>query len=327
VPATVVVTGASSGIGRATALAFAAEGARLVLAARRPQPLEELAETCRQRGASAVAVPTDVADANAVRRLADTAVERFGGIDVWVNNAAVTAFTRFGEEPVEVSRRVLEVNALGQLHGARAALPVMRDQGRGVLVNVGSVLSVVPSPYQAAYVMSKAAVRALSGCLRQELYDAPGVRVCTVLIGPVDTPLFDHAANFTGWALRVPPPVYRPERVAATIVRCAARPRDEVHAGLQPRLVALQHRLARRLSERLTAAAVRRGHFTDAYAEPTSGNVLEPVPGGTTASGGWRKGGTSPVARRVAVASAGALLALAVRGGGGGGGGGGGVRT
>jgi len=309
-----VVTGASSGIGRATALAFATGGAKVALAARREGELERLAELCRQRGGEAVVVPTDVTDADAVSRLAARAVEQWGRIDVWVNNAAVNAFSRFGEEPAEVARRVLEVNALGQLHGARAVLPQMRDQGEGVLIDVGSVLSVLPSPYQTAYVMSKHAVRALSACLRQELRDAPGVRVCTVLVGAVDTPLFDSAANHTGWALKPLRPTYTPERVAAVIVRTARRPRDEVHVGAATRLMTVQHAVARRLSERVTAAVVRRDHFTDAAAEPTGGNLFTTLPRGATTRGGWKDGGAAPTARRVALAGAGlALPALFLR--------------
>ena len=303
----VVVTGASSGIGRATALAFAQEGARLVLAARRVEPLQRLAEACQERGGDAVAAPTDVTDAEAVRALAGQAVERWGSLDVWVNNAAVNAFSSFGEEPVEVARRVLEVGALGQLHGARAALPWFRDQGRGVLVNVGAVLSRLTSPYQSSYVMSKHAVRALSGCLRQELQDAPGVRVCTVLPGAVDTPMFDAAANYTGWAVKPLRPTCSPERVAAAIVRCAHRPRDEIAIGLAATLAVRGSAIAPGLSERVTARAVRRHHFQDVPAGPGPGNVLAPQPGGSV-RGGWKDGGTAPLARRLAVA--GAVLAL-----------------
>jgi short-subunit dehydrogenase len=308
--AVVVLTGASSGIGRATALELARGGARVVLAARSEHALRELAEQCRELGGDALAVPTDVSEPDAVDALAGAAVDRFGRIDVWVNNAAVNAFSRFGEEPVEDVHRVIAVDLLGQVHGARAALRQFRAQGRGVLINVGSVLSVVPSPYQSAYVMAKHGVRALSACLRTELLDAPGIRVCTVMPGSVDTPLFDHVANRTGWGVKPLRPILAPERVAAAIVSCAARPRREVYVGWSARMAALQYALVPRLVERAAGRVVRRDHFTDQPADATSGNLFEPHGGLRRTSAGWR-GGTSPSARRVAMAGAAALLLAA----------------
>ena len=143
----VVITGASSGIGRATALAFAAKGATVVLAARRLAALEEVARECEGRGGEALVVPTDVAESNSVQQLATRAVEDFGRIDVWVNCAAVTAFAPFQEIPLEDFKRVLDVNIMGYVHGARAALPQLRDQGKGTLINVSSIVSSVPQPY------------------------------------------------------------------------------------------------------------------------------------------------------------------------------------
>ncbi|MEU4712374.1 SDR family NAD(P)-dependent oxidoreductase [Micromonospora purpureochromogenes] len=167
--AVVVITGASSGIGRATALAFADKGAAVVLAARREEALAEVAAECAQRGVQALVVPTDVTDPVAVEALGRRAAERFGRIDVWVNNAAVTVFGPFEETPLQDIRRVLDVNVMGYVHGARTALPYLREQGQGVLVNVSSIVGVVSQPYTHAYVMAKFAIRALSASLRQEL--------------------------------------------------------------------------------------------------------------------------------------------------------------
>jgi NAD(P)-dependent dehydrogenase (short-subunit alcohol dehydrogenase family) len=181
---TVVITGASSGIGQATARRFAQEGARVVVAARRASPLERLAS---ELGAQAIAVPTDVTDEAAVAELARRAVERFEGIDVWVNNAAVTGFGRFEEVPHDAYRRILETNLLGYVHGAWAALPYLRAR-RGVLINVGSVNSRVPAPFASAYVASKFAIEGWTALLRQELRPA-GVRVAAVLPASIDTPI------------------------------------------------------------------------------------------------------------------------------------------
>ncbi len=236
----VVVTGASSGIGRATAHAFARKGAALALAARRGDLLERTAEECRGLGADVLAVALDVADEEAVHDLARAAVERFGRIDVWVNNAAVGLWGRLEEIPMADIRRLIDVNLFGYVHGARAVLPLFRAQGSGALVNVGSMVSRVPAPYAGPYVMSKHAVRGLGSVLRQELAAdrVKGVHISTVMPATIDTPFFEHSGNYVGRALRAMPPVYTPERVARTIVNCTRFPRREVFVGNTARVAA-----------------------------------------------------------------------------------------
>ena len=288
--AVVVITGASSGIGRATALAFARAGAQVVVAARRREPLDALVAECeRMTGRSALAVPTDVADEAQVQALAQQAVERFGRLDVWVNNAGVYAAGRFEDTPPEVFRRLVETNFFGCVAGARAALPHLRRR-RGVLINVASVDSAASYPYFTAYVASKWAVRGFSASLRQELR-GEGVDVCTILPAAIDTPLFQHAANYMGLKMKALNPTYAPEQVAAAMVRCAERggPR-EVIVGAAGKLLALQYTLAPGLSERLFSRQVELDHFIpDQSLRATSGNVLSPMAEGTSTSGGWRR--------------------------------------
>jgi len=202
-----VITGASSGIGRAAARLFAGEGARLVLAARAEGPLNDVVAECERRGARAFALSTDVRDEDAVERLAQAAVDEFGRLDVWVNGAGVIAYGRFEEVPTDVFRAVIETNLFGQVHGARAALRHFREQRTGVLINMSSIWGRVSAPHVSAYVTSKFAVRAFGECLRQELRDEPNIDVATMLPQAVDTPIFDRAANYAGRATRPIPPI------------------------------------------------------------------------------------------------------------------------
>ena len=313
----VVITGATSGIGRATAHAFARRGASLVLGARRRQLLERTTDECRGLGAEVVAVALDVADEEAVRALADAAVQRFGRIDVWVNNASLGVWGRVDEIPAPDIRRVIDVNLFGYVHGARAVLPVFRAQGSGVLINVGSVVSRVTVPYAAPYVMSKHAVRALGGVIRQELATdgVKGVHVSTVMPGTIDTPFFEHSGNYVGRSLKAMPPVYTPERVARTIVHCARFPRREVFVGNSARAMAQQHKFLLATTERVTAAMTNRLHLRPRSVEsPKPGNLYEPFAEDDGVHGGWH-GRRRTAARRLAtVGLAAAGIAAARRG-------------
>jgi short-subunit dehydrogenase len=285
----IVVTGASSGIGRATALEFAGKGGTVVLAARRADALREVADECERRGGRALAMPTDVTDEAQVQALAQRAIDTFGRIDVWVNNAAVTLFARFEEAPTEVYRQVFETNLFGYIHGARAVMPFFREQGSGVLINVDSVVASAPQPYTSAYVASKYAIRGLFECLRMELSleDDHDLHVCTVLPASIDTPLFQQAANYTGREVRALEPVYAPEQVAEAIVALAERPKREVVVGNAGRLMMMQHNLAPGLYERAAARQIDQQHLKNEPAPRGEGNLFQPMPEYSTVRGGW----------------------------------------
>jgi short-subunit dehydrogenase len=287
----VVITGGSSGIGAATAVALARRGSRLVLAARALPALEQTARACERLGARTLVVPTDVADPDAVAQLASAAVARFGRIDAWINNAAVACYGRLTDIPVDQFRRTLDVNLIGCVNGIDAALPRLRDAGGGVLVTVASTLAKVTIPYLGAYTVTKHGVLALCDTLRQELRadGVAGISVCVLLPGGVDTPLFSHAANLTGRGLRPPPPVTTAARVADRLVRLLEHPRRQAYVGVGTRSLSTHWDLAAPLTERLLTWYGRRAHFVSGQAAPvTTGNLFAPDDRPARIGGGWR---------------------------------------
>ena len=309
----VVITGASSGIGRACALEFARRGASVVVSGRREESLEDLASACRRLGGHALALPVDVTDEHGVRALARRAVEQLGRIDVWVNNAAVTLLGRFLEVPPEVFRQVIETNLFGYVHGARAVLPYFHEQGRGVLINNATIFGRVGAPFLSAYVTSKFAILGLTESLRQEVR-RDGIHVCAVLPASIDTPLFQHAANFSGRAIRPIEPISSPARVARAIVGCARWPRPRILVGRGARRMILARALLGPLGERLVARQVEREHFDPWPAPPSTGNLFSFGPRANSMTGGWReasgsrRGWAAPLFIGAALAASGALI-------------------
>jgi short-subunit dehydrogenase len=284
----VVLTGASSGIGRATALAFAAEGASLVLAARNREALQSLAAECEQAGARALAVPTDVTDFAAMSALAQAAISHYGHVDMWINNVGVGAVGRFEDTPIVSHRRVIEANLVGHMHGAYAIVPHFRERGRGTLVNMISLGGWVATPYATAYTASKFGIRGFSESLRAEFSASPGIHVCEVFPTFVDSPGMSHGANYSGHRVAPPPPVVDPRRVASALVGLATRPRARTYIGAPALPGIWMHALAPNLMARVLGwvggAAMRRA----APAARSDGNLFEPSRG-CAIDGGFRK--------------------------------------
>jgi NAD(P)-dependent dehydrogenase (short-subunit alcohol dehydrogenase family) len=272
----VVITGASSGIGRAAAIRFAAKGARLVLAGRRAEALEATAIECRVVGGHAVSQQSDVTSEADMNALATRALEQTGSIDVWVNNAGVTLFGALETTPFEDHRRVIETNLFGAMHGARAVLPIFRRQQRGVMINVGSILSKIGQPFVPSYVISKFALRGLTEALRAEVADQYDIHVCSLLPYAVDTEHFEGGANHVGRETHPLPPVQSPEKVAAALVHLAQHPVRERHVPRVAVFGLALHALFSRAVERTVFDALTRWHFGDRAEPETRGNLDRP---------------------------------------------------
>lgn len=250
----VVVTGASSGIGLCTALSAAEQGARVVLAARSLDVLQEAVATITGDGGQALAAQCDVSrreDVDAVARLAH---QRFGGIDTWVNNAGVSIYGRLEEVSEEDSRRLFDINFWGVVNGSLAALPFLRASG-GMLVNLGSEVSDAVLPLQGMYAASKHAVKGFTDALRVEEERVDDSPVSIVLVQPTatDTPFPQHARNYMDRESKLPSPMIEPSRVAAAILHAATHGGRATQVGAMSKFNSLASRLAPALAERMAA--------------------------------------------------------------------------
>jgi len=288
---TYVLVGASSGIGRGVAETLGAYHAHVVLAARRTELLEKIADSIRAAGGRALVVTMDISKPEDVERLGTAAVAEFGRIDVWVNNAGVGAIGRFWEIPAEDMARLMDVNLKGFIYGSHTAVNIFRKQGYGTLINVGSVESEVPQAYHAAYAASKAGVRSLSQAINQELRLNGYKRIKVVTIEPwaTDTPWFIHAANYSGGT----PQMFAidgPGKVVNALVRASVHPRRcELQVGGKARAAVGMHRLCPRFVERATGGLAHRRQMVLAPpAPPTPGAVYKPTDSGQDVDGGMR---------------------------------------
>lgn len=285
----VVISGASSGIGQATAEAFAGTGARLVLAARGQEALQAVAEACRRKGAEVEAVPTDVTDLSQVHSLVERARGFAGTIDMWISNVGVGVVGRYHEVPMEAHEQVLRANLLGHMYEAHAVVPVFLAQGHGTFVNMISMGAFAGAPQAASYSASKFGLRGFSQALRAELSRHRRIHVCDVYPTFVDTPGISEAANFTGFRLSAPKPIEDPRSVAAALVRLATRPRHTVLVGRVAPLMRLAAMLPSGVTGHLMQRLLERHWRHAAPAPVTEGKLFAPTPGSSGIDGGLRR--------------------------------------
>ncbi len=317
-----VITGASSGIGRATAELAAERGATVVLSARDRDALEVALGAIRARGGRAMAVEADVTQVEQIEALAVRVLQEFGGIDTWVNNAGLSIYGRLDEVPLDDQRALFDVNYWGLVAGSLTAARAMAQNG-GVIINVGSVVSDRAIPLQGAYCASKHAVKAFTDTLRMEI-DEAGLPIAVSLVKPasIDTPFFEHARTYMDADPRPTPPVYAAGEVARVIVRCAVRPVRDVAVGGASRVMAVGGALAPRLTDLYMERTMFAGQQREPRPRPETGNLEVPQPphraggdyeGHVVKRSAYTRAVTSDAARYTPLLAAGLGLAVAAR--------------
>jgi NAD(P)-dependent dehydrogenase (short-subunit alcohol dehydrogenase family) len=320
----VVVFGGSSGIGRVTAERFARAGAKVVIAARSERDLAEVAGQIERDGGKVTWIAADAADFEQVRRVAEHAASVYGRIDTWVHLAAVSIYATFEETTPEEFRSVIETNLLGQIHGAKAALPDLRREGRGALIHVSSVEARCALPYQSAYAASKHGMKGFIQALRMELeHEHSGISVTEIMPSGINTQFFDKAKTKLGVKPRPVAPVYEPSLVADAILHAAEHPKREIVVGGAGYGLALAERLSPRLAEAAVSMLAFEGQRTgDPKGAEAPHNLEHALEGRNAARGDLGEEARSTSAYtwlathpRAAGLAMGSLLSLAALGG------------
>ncbi|MFO0787842.1 MAG: SDR family oxidoreductase [Pirellulales bacterium] len=277
---TLVITGASSGIGLATARSAAERGAKVVLTARNQEKLAEIAGEINHGGGQAAYVAADVASRDELNHVADVAIQRFGGFDTWVNDAGIGIYGRLDEVTEGDARRVFDTNYWGAVNGSLIATEHLRSRG-GAIINVGSVASDHAIPMLGVYSATKHALRGFTDALRMEL-DLEKAPVSVTLIKPtsINTPFPHHAKNYTDREPQVPPPVYQPDEVAAAILYAAEHPVRDIYVGSMSRIMSSLGKAAPRAADWLSETMMVPREFRDEPAHDREGSLYEPQHGG-----------------------------------------------
>ena len=288
---TVVVTGGSSGVGKATVEAFALEGCNIVIAARGQEALDETLKLCHELEIKAIAVPTDVSVAEEVENLVHKAIAEFGRIDIWVNNAGVMASGKFEEIPMKLHEQVIKTNLFGYMHGAYSVLPIFKQQNEGILINNVSIGGFMPAPYSAVYSSTKFGIRGMMECLQGEISDFANIHIANLYPQIQRSTGNMHSAKYSGLDFKVPPFAADPRDTAAKILQLAKQPQKDLFPdfmsfamkniyGVFPKAIINTASAGMRLVMRLKNAPSDAGNILQPSSEPHRiyGETILPVP-------------------------------------------------
>jgi short-subunit dehydrogenase len=270
----VVITGASSGVGRAAAEAFANEGCNIIAVARGQKGIHDVVEYCRALGVSAIGVSADMSIAEEVNRVVTEALEAYGKIDIWVNNAGVMASGKFEEIPMEIHEQVLKTNLFGYMHGAYHAIKIFKDQNKGILINNVSIGGFMPAPYSAVYSASKYGIRGMMECLQGEISNRKNIHICNLYPQLQNSTGNLHSAKYSGFDMKISSIASDPRDTAAQMVNLAKHPRKDLFPDLRASAITKTYQLFPKLIINSASAVLRTKMKLNTEKENNPGNVL-----------------------------------------------------
>lgn len=239
----IVITGASSGVGRAAAETFSSAGCKLILVARGQQGLDEVVDISNNLGAYAIGISADISVAEEVEKIAEKTLEHFGRIDVWVNNAGVMANGKFEDIPMEIHEQVIKTNLFGYMHGAYNAIKIFKEQKYGILINNISIGGLMPAPFSAVYSSSKYGIKGMMEGLQAEISNYSSIHICNIYPQLQNSTGNLHSAKYSGFKMGISPLASDPRLTAQTMVELAANPKSDVYPDFSSRLITTIYRI------------------------------------------------------------------------------------
>lgn len=273
---TAVITGASSGVGLATAHLFAKNGYQIVLAARGEEGLQKATDQCRNLGATAFCKATDMGVAEDVKALVDYTLEKFGRIDVWVNNAGVMASGKFEEIPMDINEQVIRTNLMGYMHGAYYVLPVFKEQNQGILINNVSIGGFMPAPFSSVYSATKTGIKGMMSGLQSEYSTYPQIHICNLYPQVQRSTGNMHSAKYSGLDFKIPPFAADPKDTAKAIFNLVENPKKDKFPDVSSYLIKFAHDLFPHGVTNLATGGLRLMMKMNKNNVDDSGNILEP---------------------------------------------------